>query len=131
MLTVKDLMKEFQVTRRTIANWYAKRIIPEPVKIGGVLRWREEDIEAWLEYLQERRSFRDVGGDPDSPEGPGTPVYSTGIATLDPRAIAASLRERDRRGKSKTLAAGAEPTKTESMPQLPEPAAAKATEAKR
>ena len=132
MLTVKDLMANLQVTRRTIATWYARKIIPAPLKIGGVLRWREEDIEAWMQYLLERRDVLDTGGDPNALDGPEPPIYSTGVETCDPRAISARLRERDRREKSKTLAAASQPTKPETMPEMPEPAgdAAVSTEEK-
>jgi excisionase family DNA binding protein len=45
MLTTLDLMKKFKVSRPTIRRWAEKGVIPLPKKLGGVVRWREEDIE--------------------------------------------------------------------------------------
>lgn len=121
MLTVKDLMKRYRVKRVRIANWYARRVLPDGVTVGGEIRWREEDIETFENYLRERRAFRDNGGDPDGANGPAPPIYSTGCVTFDPRAATARIEERERQARSKTLAAGTQPIATEEPVELPEP----------
>jgi predicted DNA-binding transcriptional regulator AlpA len=36
------------VTAATIRNWARKRMMPEPLRLGGILRFRLHEIEAWL-----------------------------------------------------------------------------------
>jgi prophage regulatory protein len=36
------------VAERTIRRWNAAGKLPRPVKIGGAIRWRLDEIEAWL-----------------------------------------------------------------------------------
>jgi len=48
LLRVRDLAELLQVDERTIRRWRDERRLPEPVVIAGVLRWRAEDIDAWL-----------------------------------------------------------------------------------
>lgn len=122
MLTAHDLVKRYHVTLKDIGEWYARRILPEAVRIGGKLRFREEDIDLFEEYLRARLECKEAGIDPDGPDGPAPPVYSTGCAAFDPREAMARIRERDRHERSKTLAASAAPMPVEqpiAMPKLP------------
>lgn len=45
LLTTRDLQILFGVTRRTIENWRSRGLI-KPVKIGGCVRYRREDVNA-------------------------------------------------------------------------------------
>ena len=39
-----------QVSTKTLSNWRSRRIGPAFVRLqGGVIRYREEDVAAWLE----------------------------------------------------------------------------------
>ena len=96
MLTVDDLMERYQVPRERIATWYARRILPEAIRVGAEFRWREDDIELFEEFLQARGDCMDAGGDPNGPGGPAPPVYSTGVPAFDPREAMARMRERER-----------------------------------
>lgn len=58
LLTRKDLARLFQVSLRTISRWQTSSAIPDPVRIGGSLRWRREDVTDWIV----RSSRADAGG---------------------------------------------------------------------
>ena len=45
MLTTDDLSQRYRVTPRTVKSWRAQGILPPAVKVGGSVRWREQDIE--------------------------------------------------------------------------------------
>ena len=48
-VTVKDLMKLSNVTRRTIYKWIEEEPnFPKPFKIGLKLFWKRSEIEAYL-----------------------------------------------------------------------------------
>ena len=49
MLTVRDLAKRLQVNKKTVRRWEASGRLPRAFAIGGVIRWRSEDIDGWLE----------------------------------------------------------------------------------
>lgn len=48
LLTTKELAEYLKVTTGTIENWRVAGTGPKYVKAGGV-RYRESDIQAWLE----------------------------------------------------------------------------------
>jgi predicted DNA-binding transcriptional regulator AlpA len=56
MFTAKDLAARYRVSLRTIGYWIAKGILPEPMRIGGVVRWLEDDIKAWEASCRQRKS---------------------------------------------------------------------------
>ena len=47
-LTAKDLARTFQISTRTVRRWQRAGDLPPPLRIGGSLRWRAADLEAWL-----------------------------------------------------------------------------------
>jgi excisionase family DNA binding protein len=49
LLTPDELAEFLNVSPRTIDTWRYQRKGPRAVRVGGVLRFRESDIEAWLE----------------------------------------------------------------------------------
>ena len=48
LLTANDLARLFQVDRKTIRRWKDEGRLPEPVQIGGVVRWHAGELDAWL-----------------------------------------------------------------------------------
>jgi predicted DNA-binding transcriptional regulator AlpA len=51
LVTPDDLAHMFQVTRRTLSRWCAAGRIPAPVKLGGLLRWKANQIHRFIENL--------------------------------------------------------------------------------
>jgi excisionase family DNA binding protein len=51
LLTVKDLSAWFQVKSATVYVWVAEGKIPA-LRLGGLIRFRREDIETWLAGCQ-------------------------------------------------------------------------------
>lgn len=49
LLTVRELAEHLQVPLKTIYTWRYKGIGPPAVRIGRYLRFRAEDVAAWLE----------------------------------------------------------------------------------
>lgn len=47
-LTPEDLGKSWQLSPGTLANWRTQKTGPAFVRIGGVVRYRRDAIEAWL-----------------------------------------------------------------------------------
>lgn len=48
-LTPDDLARMWQVSAGTIANWRTNKKGPEFVRIGGLVRYHPEAVNAWLE----------------------------------------------------------------------------------
>lgn len=46
MFNTRDLMKRFKVSRPTVTALVRRKVLPPPIKIGRIVRWREEDILA-------------------------------------------------------------------------------------
>ena len=121
MLTRKDLEKRFGLDDEAVSFLYAKRVLPEGVKVGGVIRFREHDIRKFEKYLKARSKCRALGIDPDSAEGPPPPIYSTaGKPRFDPRLVIANEQEAERQKKSRTLAAGSAAIGPQTKVTLPE-----------
>ena len=49
MLSMKDIMQLFGVTRQAIHRWIKLPDFPKPSKIVGKLLWKRSDIEAYIE----------------------------------------------------------------------------------
>ena len=49
LLTVRDLAERLQVDEKTIRRWREARQLPPVIEIGGIVRWRAQDIDGWLE----------------------------------------------------------------------------------
>lgn len=47
-LTPEDLGKSWQVSPGTLANWRTSKKGPAFVRIGGMVRYRRDAVEAWL-----------------------------------------------------------------------------------
>ena len=55
LLTVQELADLLQVPAKTIYAWRYKRIGPPAVPMGKYLRFRAEDVAAWLDARAECR----------------------------------------------------------------------------
>lgn len=49
LLTTKQLAEYLGVTARTLELWRETRVGPAWVRVGRKVRYRREDVEAWLE----------------------------------------------------------------------------------
>ncbi len=55
--TVAQVAEFFSVTTRTVRAWQVERQLPF-LKIGGVVRFRPAEIEAWADDHRDDVSFR-------------------------------------------------------------------------
>jgi predicted DNA-binding transcriptional regulator AlpA len=49
MLSMKDIMGLFGVTRQAVHRWIKRPDFPKPSKIVGKLLWKKSEIEAYIE----------------------------------------------------------------------------------
>jgi len=49
LLNIFELANMLDVSTGTVRRWWATGILPAPLKIGRSIRWRNADIQAWLE----------------------------------------------------------------------------------
>ncbi|WP_417850279.1 helix-turn-helix transcriptional regulator [Thalassoglobus sp.] len=49
LLTVDEIGALLKVSNRTIWRMRSSGQLPEPVRVGGGVRWRESDIENWIQ----------------------------------------------------------------------------------
>lgn len=49
LLTVGDVAKMLRVSSRSVWRMKSRGEIPEPVRLGGNVRWRKGDILKWIE----------------------------------------------------------------------------------
>ena len=58
LLKTTDVAERLSVSPRTVARLASSGQIPAPVKIGGSVRWRATDIQAWIELgCPDRKKF--------------------------------------------------------------------------
>jgi excisionase family DNA binding protein len=50
LLSPEDLADYLQVPVKTIYNWRSARKGPRAVKVGRHVRFRQADVDAWLEH---------------------------------------------------------------------------------
>jgi hypothetical protein len=123
MLTLQDIADRVGITFDEAGYLYAIRALPEAIKVGGRYLFREQDVAKYVKYLTARSKCRAKGINPDSPQGPPPPVYSTaGAPRFDPRLVVANKREAKRQKKSRTLRAGSAPIGRQPKVKLPEAA---------
>jgi excisionase family DNA binding protein len=51
LLTPKQLAGLFKISVRTLWRWRAKGELPEPIRLGGCIRWRKTDVHKWIKYM--------------------------------------------------------------------------------
>jgi len=54
LLTTEDVAEALQLSIRTIQIMVKRGDLPRPIKIGGSVRWRAEDLEAAFAALNTR-----------------------------------------------------------------------------
>jgi excisionase family DNA binding protein len=54
LLTRTQLARALQVSLKTLDRWRVEGRMPEPIVIGGTVRWMREDIMSWLESQANR-----------------------------------------------------------------------------
>jgi len=48
LLKVSDVAERMNLSTRAIWNYRDMGFMPTAVKVGGAVRWREKDIDAWI-----------------------------------------------------------------------------------
>jgi predicted DNA-binding transcriptional regulator AlpA len=48
LLTKRQVSLELQCSGRTVDRWCEEGLLPEPLHIGGSVRWMRKDLEAWF-----------------------------------------------------------------------------------
>jgi excisionase family DNA binding protein len=56
LMTADQLATALQISKRSIWRLCDERKIPEPIRLGGAVRWRVKEVEAWLASGCPRRS---------------------------------------------------------------------------
>ena len=52
LLTIDDLAQKLGVSRKTIWNLRHNHILPAPIMLGTLVRWRESDIDEYLRNIR-------------------------------------------------------------------------------
>ena len=48
LLTAKQVTAWLQISQRTLWRMRSAGQLPEPLRLGGTVRWRKEELDAWL-----------------------------------------------------------------------------------
>jgi predicted DNA-binding transcriptional regulator AlpA len=56
LLSAREGAAELQISEPTYWRWVAKRILPPPVKLGGLSRWPRSEILAVIETAKAART---------------------------------------------------------------------------
>lgn len=48
-LGVQELAKILKISKRSVWRYVASGELPQPIRFGRNVRWRLEDVEAWIE----------------------------------------------------------------------------------
>ncbi len=51
LLTIEDVASELNKPVKTLYNWRHLKIGPRSIKVGRSVRYRREDLDAWLNEL--------------------------------------------------------------------------------
>ena len=66
LLNTRELGDILNVSKRTIYRLNSSGKIPSPIRINGAVRWRESDIEQWIQLdCIDRKSFENMKGGND------------------------------------------------------------------
>lgn len=49
LLTKKELAEMLQLSQRTVYRMVMEKRLPQPIKLGVSVRWRQETIQEWIE----------------------------------------------------------------------------------
>jgi len=53
LLSTTDVATILRVDPKTVRRWREEGHLPSAIQVGGVVRWKPEDIETWLEDRRE------------------------------------------------------------------------------
>ena len=48
LLTIQDLSEIFKVPPKCVYNLGYRGCLPQPIKVGRLLRWRRSDVDLWI-----------------------------------------------------------------------------------
>lgn len=48
LITPCQLAAMLQVSKRTLWRMLSAKLLPAPVRVGGIVRWRIEEIDRWI-----------------------------------------------------------------------------------
>ena len=48
-LTVRETARLLRVDPKTVRRWIAEGVLPAPIRLGGAVRFRRDDLDEWLE----------------------------------------------------------------------------------
>jgi excisionase family DNA binding protein len=49
LLTKKQLAAMLQLSQRTVYRMAMEKRLPQPIKLGSAIRWRQDTIQDWIE----------------------------------------------------------------------------------
>lgn len=52
LMTIEQLAEVLQIPIDTIYVWRAKKYGPPAIKVGKYLRWKPEDVQAWIDQQE-------------------------------------------------------------------------------
>ena len=48
LLTVNEVAERLRVGRRTVYRWTDAGLMPRPLKLGSLVRWRADELDRWI-----------------------------------------------------------------------------------
>ena len=55
LLTDREVASYFGIGRSTVWRWVSDGILPEPIRLGGLSRWRQSDTQSVIDRASEAR----------------------------------------------------------------------------
>ncbi len=55
-LSLQDLADELDISYQTIRRWHSQGRLPRSHRFGAVIRFKREDVDAWIEQHAEDRN---------------------------------------------------------------------------
>jgi excisionase family DNA binding protein len=71
LLTIKEVRDALNCATSTIYRWVQEEHFPRPLRLGGMARWEQKDVDAFLEKARLRRTK--YGVKPQGVRRPGRP----------------------------------------------------------
>ena len=56
LLTTQEACSFLSCGRTTLWSWRKRGIVSEPIRIGGVIRWKRSDLEALIHSPSQRKA---------------------------------------------------------------------------
>lgn len=75
LLSIKEIRQRINCATSTVYRWMEQDHFPRPLRIGGMARWEEQDIDGFLERAKLRRTKSGVK--PRGVRQPGRPPMDT------------------------------------------------------